>query len=260
MKIKKFLFAIFTCITFLLSSHAFSNPINVEDPYQHINEKIFTFNSNLDEALFKPIAAGYAKVVPLQARNSISNFYQNFESPTVIANDLLQGDFLHAMADTWRFFINSTFGIFGLFDIAGKMNVPIPFHPNDLGLTLQYWGLNDPKYVVIPFFGPSTDVDLLGRVVDYYAFTPYPYIHPYYDRYIILGIYFLNQRAQLLQFNNLLETAALNPYVFVRNAYLQRRKAQLEQLRVFIKAEYSSLEDTEPGYFIKPSHSWSQAK
>lgn len=227
---------------------------NAQDPYQHLNEKTFEFNTNLDEALFQPIARGYACVVPSAARTSIQNFFQNVMQPSVVINDILQGDFVNAIGDTWRFFINSTFGVLGLFDVAGQMNVPINYRPNDFGLTLMYWGLNDPKYFVIPFFGPSTDVDFLGRLVNYYAFSPYPYINPWYDTSAILALYYLNERAQLLQYNSLLATAALDPYVFQRDAYLQHRQSQLAQIKQDIHDEYTSSGDTEPGYFIKPSH------
>jgi phospholipid-binding lipoprotein MlaA len=146
MRIKiKPLFAM-ACITLLLTGCAsIRNPQDPQDPYQKINKKIFAFNEKLDKDLFEPIAKGYAKIVPAPARTGINNFFQNVDQPSVVANDLLQGDFVHAMADSWRFFINSTFGLFGVFDVAGKMNVPIPVHKNDLGLTLAQLGLNYPK-------------------------------------------------------------------------------------------------------------------
>lgn len=256
MKNKNKLLFIISAVALLVSAYAFGNTApDPQDPYQNLNEKTFEFNNNLDVALFQPIAKDYAFIVPARARSSIQNFFQNVMQPSVVANDLLQGDYLNAMADSWRFFINSTFGVLGLFDVAGQMNVPIAYRANDFGLTLRYWGINDPKYFVIPFFGPSTDVDFLGRVVNYYAFSPYPYIRPWYDTSAILAFYYLNERAQLLQYNNLLLTAALDPYVFQRDAYLQHRQSEMAQIKQDIHDEYASAEDTEPGYFIKPSHS-----
>ncbi len=255
MKNKKFFLSITAVIAMLVSVCATAdNQTVTQDPYQCLNQKTFKFNNDLDEAIFQPIAKVYAHIVPSRARTSIGNFFQNVAQPGVVANDILQGDFLNAMADSWRFFINSTFGVFGLFDVANQMDVSIPYRANDFGLTLMYWGLNDPKYFVIPLFGPSTDVDFLGRIVNYYAFTPYPYIHPWYDRSTILGVYYLNERAQLLQYNDLLAVAALDPYVFQRNAYLQHRQSQLAQIKQDIHNEYDSAQDTEQGYFIKPSH------
>ncbi len=243
------------CSTLLMAGCAsVRHPKNPQDPYQQFNKKTFQFNAKLDKNFFKPVAKGYAKLVPQPARQGISNVFNNIDELTVIANDVLQGDYNNAMGDSWRFFINSTFGLFGIFDVASKMHVAIPKHNNDFGLTMANWGFTDQKYIVIPLFGPSTDVDILGRIVDFYAFSPYPYLHPYWRRATALGLYYLNERAQLLQFNDLYETAAINPYVFVRNAYLQRRKAQLENLQQNLKAEYSSLEDNQAGYFIKPSH------
>lgn len=262
MKNKKNLKLITSIATLLISllinnfALADNTPTNPQDPYQHLNEKIFHFNSQLDEAIFEPIAKDYAYIVPAPARTSVHNFFRNIEQPSVVVNDILQGDYVNAMGDTWRFFINSTLGLFGLFDVAGKMNVPIAYRPNDFGLTLMYWGLNDPKYFVIPFFGPSTDVDFLGRIVDYYAFMPYPYIHPWYIPTGMLALYYINERAQYLQYNQLFASVALDPYVFQRNAYLQLRQNELAQIKQEIHAEYTSSGDTEPGYFLKPSRPW----
>lgn len=247
---------VFTAIfSLLMSSIAVADdPANLQDPYQHLNQKTFKFNSDLDEALFQPLAKSYACLVPRPVRTSIGNFFQNFIQPSVVANDILQGDYLNAIGDSWRFVINSTFGVFGLFDVAGQMNVPIPYRANDFGLTLRVWGLNDPKYFVIPFFGPSTDVDVLGRVVNYYAFTPYIYIHPWYDRSALLALYYVNERAQLLDYNNLLEVAALDPYVFQRDAYLQHRQSQFDNIKQTLHSEYNHSERTPVSeYFLKPS-------
>lgn len=250
---------LFTAFTLIFSNYSYASinsASNPQDPYKCWNEKAFQFNTNIDEQLFQPIARGYSYMVPGQIRNGVSNFFRNIQEPGIVINDLFQGDYIHALGDSWRFLINSTFGLFGIFDIASHMNKPIAFHQNDFGLTLADWGLTDQKYLVLPFWGPSTDVDALGRIVHYYAFTPYPYIKPWEDTAALLALYYVNGRAQLLQYNSVLEVAALNPYVFQRNAYLQMRQNELQQIKETVHEEYAFLGDKDPGYFLKPSHDY----
>jgi phospholipid-binding lipoprotein MlaA len=147
--------------------------------------------------------------------------------PTV-ANDILQLNFYQAMNDSWRFVINSTVGIGGLFDVASRIG--LKYYANDFGLTLAIWGWRDSTYLVLPLFGPNTIRDVVEIPVDYY-FSVYPYLRPPSRSWQLYGLGIIDRRAQLLQFQSVFEQAAIDKYVFTRNAYLQRRAYQIEENR-----------------------------
>jgi phospholipid-binding lipoprotein MlaA len=107
----------------------------------------------------------------------------------------------------------------------------LPYFQNDFGLTLAAWGYKDSNYLVLPFLGPNTIRDGLGTTLDYFEFTVYPYIEPPSRRYQVLGLYMVDHRANLLQFEPVMEEAAIDKYVFMRNAYMQHRAFQIEQIK-----------------------------
>ena len=139
----------------------------------------------------------------------------------VALNNLLQGKFTTFVSDFGRVAINSTLGVGGLFDVATEAG--IEKHDEDFGQTLGWWGMEDGPFIMLPFFGPSNARDLVGRVVDYYA-DPVTYVRPRHVRNIMWGTRIVNRRAELLDASTILETAALDPYEFVRDAYIQRRR------------------------------------
>jgi phospholipid-binding lipoprotein MlaA len=134
----------------------------------------------------------------------------------------LQGKFTTAYADAGRIFINSTLGVLGLFDIASAAG--IEKHNEDFGQTLAVWGVTDGPYVVLPLLGPRTTRDVAGTVVDF-ATDPATYLDPTGVQYSVLGARAVDDRAQLLDASTLLHDAALDPYLFARDAYLQRRQS-----------------------------------
>ncbi len=192
-----------------------------QDPYEGFNRIMYHFNDFLDRAILKPIATFYNNIVPKPLNKGIKNFFSNIDTIPTVANDVLQGNFYQATSDGWRLVINSTIGIVGFFDPATSMGL----EPNkeDFGLTLAQWGYTNSSYLVLPFFGPSTPRDTIGLPVDYYAFSIYPHIHPLRDRYALYGLGIVARRADLLSFQNVMEQAAVDKYVFLRDAYLQRR-------------------------------------
>ena len=197
------------------------------DPYEGLNRAVFTFNDFVDNAVLKPLATLYQTIIPSPISQCVTNFYNNIRTIPTIANDVLQLHLYQALNDSWRLGINTTIGIGGLFDVATKMGLPI--YKNDFGLTLARWGYSSSNYLVIPFFGPGSFRDLVGLPVDYYLFSIYPRINPERDRFAIYGLGVIDRRAQLLKFQNVLEEAALDEYVFIRNAFMQRRSFELEQ-------------------------------
>lgn len=202
----------------LLSGCATTNP---RDPLEPMNRAIYQFNEGVDTVLFRPLAEGYRAVLPEFVRNSISSFFSNINDVLVALNNLLQGKVTDAATDVGRVLMNSTLGLGGLFDIAS--NLGVEKHNEDFGQTLGRWGVGDGPYLVLPLLGPSNLRDTLGRVVDGKA-DPIGYMHDVRWRNSLWATRFVNTRAELLDTSKIIETAALDPYEFVRDAYIQRRR------------------------------------
>jgi phospholipid-binding lipoprotein MlaA len=228
---KKYMKFLFVLIIILMSvnCHALPENANDQDPYQSFNRVMFNINEHLDEYIFKPVATLYNKIMPKPLNKGIHNAFRNLDSVATICNDLLQVNFYQATSDLWRLAINSTLGIGGLFDVAERMQLKP--NTNDFGLTLAYWGYVNSTYLVLPFWGPRTVRDTLSIPVDYYGFSLYPYIEPRDLRWGLYGLSVVDIRAQLLHYQPVMEEAALDKYAFIRNAYLQRRQYQIQQIR-----------------------------
>lgn len=197
-----------------------------KDPYEKFNRAMFQFNEDLDHLILKPIAKTYDALMPSPANTAFDNMFDNLrEIPTVI-NDLLQFHFYQATSDSWRFVINSTVGVGGILDVAKKTGLNP--HYEDVGLTLAKWGWKDSNYLVIPFLNSSTIRDGIS-LVPYYYMTVYPYIKDWRARYAILGWRAIDLRAQLLRFEKTYEAAAIDRYILMRSAYLQRRQYLIDQ-------------------------------
>lgn len=219
-------------LIFILTSCGFSKT-DPQDPYEKYNRQIFRFNMAMDKAVLRPIAKGYNKAVPQYVQARVTNFFNNFNEVATIANDVLQFQVYYTFNDTSRFLVNSTLGIFGLYDVATKMDLPA--HANDFGLTLLQYGMKKSPYIMIPVLGPSTVRDEIGTTVDYYGISSWAIMGWYvpnsqYYTYPMYGLYKINQRASLLPVDKLVDEA-FDPYVFVRNAYLQSRNNKIKELR-----------------------------
>ncbi len=207
--------------TLFLGACAHNSPYEPNDPLEVVNRPIYSFNMTADKYVLRPVAKGYVKVVPSPIRTGIGNFFDNFFYPRVILHDLLQGKFVQATQDTGRLLLNSTFGLAGFLDpatiVGWKRN------DEDFGQTLGRWGVGDGWYLMLPFFGPSSNRDLIGLVGDNWT-DPLEYMDSlqFEDRAIITGVTAIDSRAGLLDFDSILEQQ-LDPYVFMRTAYLQKR-------------------------------------
>lgn len=197
-----------------------------KDPLEGINRGIYKFNDAADKAVIKPVAGAYKAVVPSPIRSGVNNFFSNLGTFVTAINDLLQFKFNKAMDDAGRFVINSTVGILGVIDVASMDNVPK--NNEDFGQTLGYWGVGSGAYVMLPLLGPSTLRDTGGLAVDTWAFDPIGYIDEPAARNGLYVLKFVDKRAQYLPASDLLDEAALDPYVFMRDAYMQRRASQIE--------------------------------
>jgi phospholipid-binding lipoprotein MlaA len=125
---------------------------NPADPYESFNRSMYKFNDSLDKAVGKPLAKGYAYVMPTIGKVMVSNFFSNLDDVVVTANDLLQLKFRQAASDGTRVIFNSTLGIFGLFNVTSRLEK----HNEDFGQTLGYWGVGPGPYLMLPLLGPST--------------------------------------------------------------------------------------------------------
>ena len=209
------------------------------DPYERMNRKVYAFNDTVDRAVTKPVARGYQKVVPKGLRLCASNMFDNLEVPYTAANNLLQGKPKSMFQDIGRLLVNSTLGIGGCFDIASQMG--IPKHKEDFGQTLAVWGVPSGSYVVLPVLGASTVRDALAKPVDFIA-NPIGYISKVRVRNSLQGYKMVDTRSNLLEVTDALDRTALDPYVMTRDAWLQRRLAQVNDQ----DGSYDSIPEDQP--------------
>lgn len=200
-----------------------------KDPLEGLNRGIYKFNDVTDRYALKPVAKVYKAVAPSPVRTGISNFFSNLGTLTTVVNDVLQFKFAQAFSDAGRFVINTTFGVVGLIDVASMDN--IPKHQEDFGQTLGYWGVGSGAYLVLPIFGPSTVRDASGLVVDTVTSDPVQYLYNIGEirtYYQVRGVQLLDKRTQLLDATDLVDNASIDPYAFMRDAYLQRRASLIQ--------------------------------
>ena len=197
------------------------------DPLECVNRKIFWFNDKVDVYVLAPVARGWEKVSPHCVRTSVSNFFGNLRFPIVTVNDLLQGKVKDGASDVGRFGVNTTVGVLGLFDPASGWG--LVKHDEDFGQTLGVWGVPPGAYLVLPLLGPSDPRDAAGFAVDYaLSVTPF-----FIDEAILWGAQVadtVNARSFVLKQVEDAKASAFDYYVFVRNAYLQRRRALVRDL------------------------------
>jgi len=201
---------------------------NNNDPLEGVNRGIYKFNDVADRAIIKPVAKAYKAVTPSPIRKGFNNFFNNLGSLTTVLNDLLQFKFAHAFTDAGRFVINTTFGLAGFIDVASMDN--IPNRKEDFGQTLGYWGVGNGAYLVLPILGPSTVRDATGFAIDTATSDPITYTHNIGEVRLhnqIRAAQLVDRRTQLLDAGDLVDDASLDPYSFVREAYLQRRASQV---------------------------------
>lgn len=139
----------------------------VYDPWENMNKHIYNFNYEFDKAIYLPVVRGYKAVVPSFARTGATNFFRNLGDVTTMFNSVLQLAPTKFFQSTGRVIVNTTFGLFGLLDIASKMEIPRPVE--DFGQTLGRWGVGQGPYLVIPFLGPSNLRDGAGLLPDFYV-------------------------------------------------------------------------------------------
>ena len=194
---------------------------DARDPLEGFNRAMYTFNDGFDTAIGKPVATAYRDVLPAPVRGWVRNFFANIADLWIGANNLLQGKPGDAVTDWARFAFNSTLGLLGINDVAS--DIGLEKHDEDFGQTLGRWGAGDGAYLVWPFIGSSTVRDTVGLIPDY-TFDPVWNYTPHGVRYFMVVTRAFGKRADLLDASRILEEAALDKYVFQRDAHLQRRR------------------------------------
>ena len=192
------------------------------DPWENWNRKVFAFNEGLDRAVLKPVATGYAKVVPQFVRRGVDNFFNNAADGWSAINNVLQGKPEPAFDDVVRFTTNTVFGFFGILDIASEFG--LEHHYEDFGQTLGRWGFGPGAFVMLPLLGPSSVRDAIALPLDRTA-SPALYINDGRWQIGIVGLQIINTRANLLGASQVIDDIALDKYTFIRDAYLQRRRS-----------------------------------
>jgi phospholipid-binding lipoprotein MlaA len=198
------------------------------DPYENTNRAIFNFNQGLDKAVLLPVANAYRAVLPPTARDMVHDFLQNLNAPIIFANDVLQAQPGLAAETFGRALINTTIGFGGLFDVAGKMG--IPFHTNDLGITLATWGVGSGPYLMLPVLGPSNPRDLFGDVADGFG-DPGNIVagnhHLLWATFLRGTTSGIDERSRNIESLGEIERTSLDFYATIRSLARQRRAAQV---------------------------------
>jgi phospholipid-binding lipoprotein MlaA len=209
--------AISTGIVLTLSASAVQAQ-QENDPWEGFNRAMFSFNDGLDRAVIKPVTQGYRYVTPEIAQTGVNNFFENLKDVRTLFNNLLQGKVHNALEDFVRITYNTTFGLGGLIDVATPFGMAK--NNEDFGQTLGYWGMSSGPYVVLPLFGPSTVRDTVGMVPDWHL-NPVNYVDDRATRNSLRALNLIDTRSQLLDAERIISG---DRYIFIRDAYLQRRE------------------------------------
>lgn len=217
------------------------------DPWEGFNRGVYKFNDTVDRAVFKPVAQAYTYVTPEPVRSCVHNIFSNVGDLWSGTNSFLQGrghDFVNTLG---RFLFNTTMGVGGCFDVAsanGARKIP-----NDFGTTLGVWGFSQGPYLVLPFFGSASVRDGVGLVGDWqgrmHGYMGVSAIDNVPLRNSLWGLEVVDTRASLLNATDTIDRVALDPYSFVRDAYLQRRAAMVNGQRVDDESSLPNYEDDE---------------
>lgn len=196
----------------------------VPDPIEGFNRAMFQFNETVDELFLEPVARGYRAAVPKWGRDRVGDFVSNVSTPVVFVNSALQGDVNNMFTSFWRFVLNTTIGIGGLFDQAGEWG--LPERKEDFDQTLGYYGVGTGPYIVWPILGPSTLRGTFGIAGDALAnpstYTSWPLAAGYRAADIV------DTRERLLDPIDDMRRESFDPYSTVKSAYTQRRAKMIE--------------------------------
>lgn len=209
-------------LTLAAAGCATTQDADPRDPLEGFNRAMFSFNEDFDQVIGKPVATAYRDTLHEEIRVRVRNFFANIADLFIGVNNILQGKLQEGVEDWARFAFNSTIGLLGIHDVASDMG--IEKHNEDFGQTFGRWGAGDGAYLVLPLLGSSTVRDGIGTGLDIYV-DPLGEVRPINLRNSMIVLRATNTRADLLEASRILEQAALDRYVFQRDAYLQRRRS-----------------------------------
>ena len=198
---------------------------NPKDPFEPMNRSVSRFNDVLDDNVLKPVATGYKENVPDLVQTGVRNVFNNLSDIWSTVNNGLQLKGRDTAESLARVVVNTTVGIYGLFDVASHLN--LERHPEDFGQTLGYWGMPSGPYVVLPLFGPSTVRDGTATLGVDMPFDMVKQIDHVQTRNATTAVRLVSKRASLLKASDLLEGASIDKYAFTRDAYFQYRRSQI---------------------------------
>lgn len=217
----------------LVTTLALSNPVakaediddqdytnEVSDPLESMNRAIYQFNHILDIAILKPVAKTYQFIFPKLVRQGVHNVVINLSEPVTFLNSTLQGDQEQAFTTFWRFAINSTYGLGGVFDVA--KDAGLKYRKEDFGQTQAVYGVGQGVYLMLPILGPSNARDAVGLVADAVS-DPFTYLLDDEAMLVTTGVTGLDKRESTLELIDHIESTSLDPYATIRSLYTQKR-------------------------------------
>ena len=202
-----------------------NNRCQVYDPYEQVNRKLFIVNSVLDAFILRPIAKGYGAVTNDYTKDRVESFLNNIREPLSTINYGLQGNADGALKTFWRFAINSTLGIGGAFDVAGKFGLTA--EPQTFGSTLASYGMGAGPYLVVPFYGSTSSRDLLDAIILNSSLNPVEYFTHKDFNTIVTASRMIHFRERAIPFTDYISKNSTDPYIAVRNAIFNEREDKM---------------------------------
>ncbi len=221
----------------------------LNDPLEPWNRSMLQLDQGLDTVLFNPAISAYQFVVPEPGQRGVTNAFRNFRTPITLVNDILQGEGDRAGTTLGRFLINSTMGLFGLFDVASRWG--LPYHSEDFGQTLAVWGVSDGPYLYVPILGPSGVRDLGGYTVDSMGFDAMAWIgradNPFWWQVAYFGALAVDAKSNAEPVLNELKASSVDYYAALRSAYRQNRGNAIRNGAPAPTPDYNDYDDDNDG-------------
>ncbi len=223
------------------------------DPLEPWNRSMMQIDQGLDTIFFNPVISVYQTVVPEPGRRGVTNAIRNFRTPITLANDIFQGEGSRASTTFSRFLINSTIGLFGLFDVAGRWG--LPYHSEDLGQTLAVWGVGEGPYLYFPILGPSGGRDITGYAVDNLGIDAMAWVgradNPFWWQVAYFGGLAIDAKSNAKSTLEELEASSIDYYAALRTAYRQNRAKEIRNGAPAPLPEFDDFDDEDGDPFSR---------
>lgn len=202
--------------------------VDIYDPFESTNRKIYRFNTIVDNVAIKPAAKIYRFITPNVAKRRISSVLSNLQEPLHVVHGLLTLNPKHTFTSLFRFIINTTIGVLGLFDIAELNN--LKRYNSTFGDVLAHYNVKLGPYLVLPILGPSSLRNGIGTGVDFFINPINNVDVKHSNRYMYshYGLYLISERESLLDATDAIEKASIDPYSMVRSIYFQKQRGENE--------------------------------